>query len=182
MIAAAYKQDINYIYQSNGGIGSAINTGLHKARGNILAFLDADDLWLPKKLEIQLAALEQNPGVDLVFGHVQQFISPELDEDFRHSLAPYPEKPEPGYLKLTMLARRDAFYRVGLFSEEFQAGDFLDWYMRAEENGLRHLMLPDLVAKRRIHMGNTASRDQASQQDYSHVIRAALRRRRDKKH
>lgn len=181
IIAASYGQAIRYIYKPNGGIGSALNTGLSQAQGSLFAFLDADDLWLPDKLAIQQAALEQNPEIDLVFGHVQQFISPELDMDAKRRLEHYTGDSEPAYLKTTMLAWRRAFERVGAFSDKYQAGDFLDWYMRAEENELQTLMLPNTVAKRRIHLNNTGARNKDSQQDYARVIRAALLRRRNMK-
>ena len=51
---------IQYIYQSNSGVGSARNRGIHSSKGSWIAFLDSDDQWLPKKLEEQLFRFQIN--------------------------------------------------------------------------------------------------------------------------
>ena len=87
-------------------------------------------LWSPDKLERQMACFERNPALDLVFGHIQNFFTPEMPPEERERLA-VPLRPLPGLLQGAMLARRRSFDRVGLFSEERSVGDFLDWYGRA---------------------------------------------------
>src|SRR5215204_5501963 len=67
--------------QARGGNGAARNTAVSLAGGDYLAFLDADDRFTPRKLELQMAALDADAEVDMVFGHVEEFVSPELDED-----------------------------------------------------------------------------------------------------
>ncbi len=57
---------IRIIHQRNAGPAAARNAGLRAAKGDYVAFLDADDLWLPGKLRTQLAILEADPEVDLV--------------------------------------------------------------------------------------------------------------------
>ena len=59
--------DLRLIRQPNGGPGAARNTGITAARGEWIAFLDGDDLWLPSKLELQLAAIWKDPNVALLF-------------------------------------------------------------------------------------------------------------------
>jgi glycosyltransferase involved in cell wall biosynthesis len=63
-----YRDDIVYLKQQNGGVSSARNAGIRAARGEWLAFLDGDDMWLPDYLESQLAVLRADPGIDMVFG------------------------------------------------------------------------------------------------------------------
>lgn len=55
--------DVIYIYQDNNGAGSARNKGISVAKGKYITFLDSDDIWLPKKLEIQVNYMETNEGV-----------------------------------------------------------------------------------------------------------------------
>jgi len=61
-----YGQRIRYYFQENQGIGAARNIGISAAHGNWIALLDADDLWHPRKLESQCAAIAQNPDVALI--------------------------------------------------------------------------------------------------------------------
>ena len=55
--------DLRLIYQTRKGVSAARNLGVQSARGKYVAFLDSDDLWQPRKLEIQLAYMEQHPEI-----------------------------------------------------------------------------------------------------------------------
>ncbi len=67
---APYLKDprIHYHYKPNGGLSSARNAGLALCRGRYIGLIDADDLWLPKKLELQLPLFERHPGCGIVYG------------------------------------------------------------------------------------------------------------------
>jgi len=62
-----YKNDVKYLYQENGGVAKARNTGIMNASGDYLAFLDADDVWLPQKLEMQIECMKYMNNVHLSF-------------------------------------------------------------------------------------------------------------------
>src|SRR5580658_2196955 len=78
-IARSFGKSVHCLSQSNQGIGAARNAGLQAARGNLIAFLDSDDLWLERKMEIQTAFLLAHPEIDLVACHMKPFLSPEID-------------------------------------------------------------------------------------------------------
>jgi glycosyltransferase involved in cell wall biosynthesis len=173
LVAQNYGGRVRYIRRKNGGIGAARNTGVEHAHGSLLAFLDADDLWTPEKLALQLAVMAAQPDVDLVFGHVVQFQSGDgvaLPEGLAH--------PAPGFSAGTMLVRMESFHRVGPFTTDFKLGEFIDWYARAKEIGLIERMLPGIVLRRRYHESNTGRIRAGSRGDYARVLKAALDRRR----
>jgi glycosyltransferase involved in cell wall biosynthesis len=175
-IAQSYAQ-VHLIRQSNQGLGAARNTGIKAARGDYLAFIDQDDLWVASKLALQMAAFSQDSEIDIVFGHVEQFYSPELNEEQKGKIVGAGEI-LPGRFPGTMLVKTVSFLRAGLFPTQWRFGEFLDWYARAMDCQLRSLMLPDVVAKRRLHTTNMGITMSESRIDYVRVLKAALDRRR----
>lgn len=177
-VAKSYGDSLVYAHQVNAGNGAARNRAVRLASGSLFAFLDADDRFLPDKLELQAAALAADPGLDMVFGHVREFLSPELTPEQRSAIRPPAPEPAPWTAPNLMLIRREAFHRVGSFSEVLRVGVTVDWYARATEQGLRSLMLPEVVLERRLHSENNGLRERESRSQYLHVLKAALDRRR----
>jgi glycosyltransferase involved in cell wall biosynthesis len=67
---------IRYVYQSNGGPSKARNRGIDEAQGDLIAFLDADDQWLPEKLQKQWKNLQANPDACLVHTDLYRLYEP----------------------------------------------------------------------------------------------------------
>lgn len=174
-IAKSYVPAVRYIFQTSAGAAAARNRAIPLAKGEFFAFLDADDVWLPDKLALQMAAFDAEPDLDIVTGYVQQFISPELDAEGMKGVY-CPPDPMPGYIPSAMLVKREAFFRVGLFDEHSQA-EFISWWARAVELGLRIKVLPELVARRRLHKTNQ-ERSRKSRQEIVRILKASLDRRR----
>src|SRR5437588_11039314 len=69
---------VRYERRSRAGFAAGRNRGVELSAGDYLAFLDADDRFVPGKLALQLEALRADPALDAVIGHVRAFISPDL--------------------------------------------------------------------------------------------------------
>lgn len=123
----------------NRGMSASRNLGIANAKGDLIAFLDADDIWLPQKLERQTAALVSRPEVEMVYGPTQWWYSWTNDPkdcllDFIHDIGVPPnvviQPPELliRYLRTegispctcSVLIRRKAIERVGRFEEIFR--------------------------------------------------------------
>lgn len=173
-IVQAYS-NVTYVHQSNAGVAAALNTGCRHARGTHIAFISADDVWRADKLQVQYQQLLKTPGV-LVFGHMQNFISPDIPEEVASRLQ-CPPDPMPAYSAGTLLADVATFNAVGAFSEGFAVGEFLDWYGRANHRGIRSVMLDQVLSNRRIHKHNH-SKAVLTKKSYAPVLKALLDRRR----
>jgi glycosyltransferase involved in cell wall biosynthesis len=176
-IVRGYAPEVRLIEQNQRGHPAARNTGIHAAAGEFLGFLDHDDLWSPDKLDRQIASFDRNPALDLVFGHIQNFFTPEMPPEERERIA-VPLEPLPGLLQGAMLARRRSFDRVGLFSEQRGTGDFLDWYGRAMVARMNVEMLPETVVYRRIHANNYQRTHKHQRREYLCAVKDLLDRRR----
>jgi glycosyltransferase involved in cell wall biosynthesis len=166
-VAATLTPAVRLIRQPNRGVGVALNKALAAATGELIAFLDADDLWVREKLAWQLAALEADPALDGVFGHMELFGDTPA--------AP----PVPGLVKGTLLVRRTAYDRFGIFDPGNRLAEFIDWHGRAVEQGFRWQMLPQTVYLRRVHKASTSQSARPAQYaDYLSTIKAFLDRRR----
>jgi len=168
---------VRYELQTHQGAGAARNWGAELAQGQFLAFLDADDIWVTDKLAHQMVAFKNNPQLDIVFGQVKQYHSPELNDNLKKQIH-CPGEPIPGYHPGTMLIKRDTFFQIGTFDTHWQLGEFVDWYLKAVEKGMKSMMLSTIVMHRRLHSTNLGIRERQFQTDYVRILKASLDRRR----
>jgi glycosyltransferase involved in cell wall biosynthesis len=172
---AACLHRVVFIRQPHRGIGAARNAGIGRSTGDLLGFLDADDLFVSDKISRQVAALRDDPQLDAVFGHVEEFFDGHAEASgARPHVRP---GAHPAYMAQTMVVRRETFDRVGLF-EGWRVAEFMDWYLRAVDAGLSARMLDEVVTRRRIHATNVGVVNRGARVDFARVIKAALDRRR----
>jgi glycosyltransferase involved in cell wall biosynthesis len=166
--AIAQMFPVTYIKTSHAGSPVAKNIGVENARSEMISFLDADDLWVPDKIECQLKEFDSNPELDAVYGMMEQFHSPELG----NSTEP-PHKIIPG-MYLTLMIRKKAFERIGGFQANRVVTDTVEWCARAQTKNLRIHCLPRVLARRRIHKTNMGIRHRDLRSEYLKFIREKL--------
>lgn len=172
----SFSVPIQYLVQANAGIGAARNTGVSAARGDFIAFLDADDLWPPERTARLLRALEDTPSAGIAAGFVQQFHSPELSREERRRYH-CPPDPMPGGTLTAALIGRRSLERVGRFPTDNRLQQDMDWLARARQQGIETVTISDVVTARRIHGRNFSLQMQRLR--YVRSARAALQRRRE---
>jgi len=137
-LLARYGQAVHYIRQANQGASAARNLAMSQARGELIAYLDADDLWMPEKLAIQVAYMDAHPRCGLLHTEVSV-----IDEQNRVVHARFNEEtgrpvPEGACIRdllarshiqtLTVMERRNAFDAAGEFDQRLPiAQDYLHW-------------------------------------------------------
>lgn len=164
---------LKVLEQTKQGVAAALNLGVTNSRGEILAFLDADDLWLPNKLEDQLQAINE---VDMVFTLIENFFDLSMDIDLSQKLD-VNLNPFIGIHKSTLLIRKKSLLKVGLFDREKRL-ELLEWYSRAKDLGLSEFIVRKVLVKRRIHGSNLTIREKGYRNEFPKVLKAILDRRR----
>lgn len=155
-ILNSYKKDIIVLHQDNKGVSAARNAGIHQASGHFIAFLDSDDLWLPKKLSHQIDFFNLNS--DAVICQTEEIW---MRNHVRVNPKKRHKKPsgmifEPSlYLCLVspsaVMIKRSLFDHVGLFDETLPACEDYDLWLRISCLYPVHLIEPPLIIKRGGH-------------------------------
>ncbi len=161
------------IHQENAGCGAARNAGIARARGELIALQDADDLWVPDKLTRQIAHLEAHPEHGIVAALVQSFLEPGCERPTwltERQLA----EPRPGGIG-NLVIRREVMARLGPLDAAIDTD--ADLSIRAHELGIGVGFVDAVLLHRRVHANNLSNRIDG-QRIHLRALRAAIARRR----
>lgn len=155
-LAAQTVVPIRYVQQPQRGLPVAHNHGLHLACGEVIAFLDSDDLWPPARLPGQFAHFEPQTSARttpaIVLGRVEQFAAPDATVD-PHAMKAFNDRPF-HYALGSSLIQRSVFAAIGAFDETMRYTADWDWFMRAREAQIPMATDPRVTLLARIHAGN----------------------------
>ena len=178
-VVRGYGKSVRLVSQPNTGLGGARNACLHQARGAFIAYLDADDIWHPQKLALQMRVFDAQPDTDICYGYAQNFWVDELDAERRKYGGWTLAGPVRTLNLRTSLLRRDVFRSCGLFDPARQASADKEWVMRIDEAGLTTRDIPDIVLYRRLHRQNLTRRmDDENRTNMIDLLKTTLDRRR----
>jgi hypothetical protein len=154
--AQSFGSRVHYLYKANGGLASAWNAGIKRASGEILAFLDADDTWLPDLVTRQVGVFVSRPEIDgvcvwarFVDEHGRELpdvIGPSFDGDLLRQLLLGGN----ALLFSTVAVRRTVFDRVGLFDPMFRQAQDWNMTLRMAAAGVRFASIPTALVRRRL--------------------------------
>lgn len=180
------------VHKKNGGPSSARNAGLSAARGELVCFLDADDVFLPDKLERQVGFLQFFPSCDLVYSDFY------IGDDQLNPIALWSRSPPDVPLRelfsyccwfapMSPLVRALALAKVGPFDEGLRSSEDWDFWIRAVQH-VTSGYLPGPVGVYRLHSAQAhhdaerirRTSDQIIEKHYApgssewHIARAAM--------
>lgn len=139
-VLGSYGDRIRAISQRNSGVASARNAGMRAAEGDLIAFLDADDVWHPRKLELQTRALAAHPEIGLLGTRVFDWPAQGYPSVVG-APAPGVTRVEAGSLAVknyltvsSVMVRREVAQRAGEFDTQLQGAADHDYWLRAAEH------------------------------------------------
>jgi len=137
-ILSDYNNSITLLRKPNGGLSSARNAGINAAHGAWVAFLDADDYWLPSKLEEQKRLIDSNPAIgfcstatrveDMKGKALNVWECPVIERSTLHTI--FTRNAAVAGSGSSVMARRDLLLQVGLFDEELRSLEDIDLWLR----------------------------------------------------
>jgi glycosyltransferase involved in cell wall biosynthesis len=169
---------VRVIAQQSSGVTEAYNEGIAHARGDLVAFISHDDRWLPGKLDRQVGIMRERPELLFTVTHAQHVLDAGAapPPGFRVELL---ERPVPGLIMETLVARREAFDVVGLLDPAFDTGSDTDWFARALDAGVPMAVLPDTLLEKRIHDRNTSLNNPRINELLLRALRGSIARKRE---
>ncbi len=146
-----WGENIIFLRQDNKGPAAARNLGIKHAKGDFIAFLDADDLWPEDKIKMQLERFQMDATADIITGRIQ-YSKLEGAEDVDLALAE-----DNTLINVHLgaaLIRRQVFEDVGLFDETLRFSEDHDWFLRAREAGMKIIVMNKVTLIYQLHAGN----------------------------
>ncbi|MGH7570892.1 MAG: glycosyltransferase family 2 protein [Gemmatimonadota bacterium] len=172
-----YGERVRYAHQDHAGPAAARNLGIEMTSGDLVAFLDSDDIAAPLRLERQVACFEAVPDLDVCLTHIQRFWIPEMAEEEERLGETAFAQPRPGTVTQSGMVRRKLLERV-VFDPSLMTGEDQDWLLRARDAGARVHLIDEILVRHRMHSENMTRRQDAMRDDILVWVRRALDRQR----
>lgn len=172
-LARAFGPRVRCVRRAHEGLAATRNAAVREARSELVAFLDADDLWPRGRLALLLDALARNPDCGIVQGRLQRVVRDAATSEWTLVNESW-RAPNVA----TALIRREVFALVGPFDHQIAGGDDVDWLLRAKECFVREAQVDAVTLLYRRHDGNMTNDVAQDQSRLLRVLGRAVQRRR----
>ena len=175
-LAETLGTDIRVVRRPHSGVTVSRNRGITAARGDLIAFLDCDDLWTDAKLATQVPILRDHAEIQVALGYTRRmWATPGRDGASSEMCLTEPE------LALHLgaaLIRRSTFESVGGFDETVSRAEDWDWFMRVRERGLPMVVHPEVTLFYRRHGANMTNDESLGRAALVRMFHRSIGRRR----
>jgi glycosyltransferase involved in cell wall biosynthesis len=173
VIAKSFMQ-VTYIKQSGTGLANARNNGIDFATGDLIAFLDSDDLWTENKLKIQLEHFTNDPEIEYSYGRLKLFIKPGGTEPRTGYTQSSFLEPIHGRTPGTLIVRKSLFKNIGKFRTEYKIGCDFEWFTRVKNLKVPFAFVPETILLKRVHNSNLSNDVETNRNEILKIVRQSL--------
>ena len=179
---APYRDRITFLRQENRGVGAAKTAAARAASGDFISVLDADDVYLPARLEALAEAARARPDLDILNANANVVLDGKtLRRAYDETWAFEVDDQRRGILDRCFVLghaamRRDAYVAAGGFDETLRAVADWDLWIRMILNGSRAGMVAEPLSEYRVRRGSVSSHGVTFVSSAAGILRAALER------
>ncbi len=173
-ILRSYGERLRVTRQENQGVAPARNAGLLQVTGDVITFIDQDDLWPAGRTEALVGALQSSPDALLAVGQVEILYErsrpPGPLDNFGTAVREF-------YVG-SLCIRKEVFELLGPFHTGIGYADDVDFFMRRREANIKTVYVEDVTLQYRLHEGNTSGNRSVTNAHLMAALRESLQRRR----
>jgi glycosyltransferase involved in cell wall biosynthesis len=167
--------EVGYVYQDHQGVSVARNRGLDEAKGELITFLDHDDILLPDSIRRRVEYMKNHSGVWCLISKHRSYLEQDVNQA---PWIPEVEFTEGSYGFGYLMARRSVLAALGGFDPEYRTGELMDLFFRAEVTNYTIGKFPEITVLRRVHGKNLSRNVKAMRVNLLQSARATIQRKR----